>query len=365
MRRFNKNFYNLLGIIVVFILGGVLILASVSTPISLDKFNSPYYFLFHQFLRGLLPGFILGTLAFFLPLSRFKKYIPHLFWLTLLLVAATFVPMLGLGLKGASRWLKLGPLSFQPSEFLKIVFILYWAYLLSKLSAAKHQEKFIAFWVTTIIVSALLLLQPDMSTLLIILGTSLGMYFLAGASFKKLGLIFLMFLILGAGAIPLAPYRLARLKVFFHPEQAPLGSGYQLRQQLLAVGSGGFFGKGLGFGDQKFGFLPHSMSDSIFAIISEETGFFGALIIIFLFILFTWLAMRVGRQSPDLFSKLLIAGIVIWIDLQAIIHIGANLGLVPVSGIPLPFISYGGSALAAELMAMGFLLNVAKEEKIS
>ncbi len=364
MKKFDKNFYNLLGIIIVFILGGVLILSSVSTPISLEKFGSPYYFLLHQFLKGLLPGLFFGAIAFFFPLQRFKKYIPYFFLLALLLVMATFIPSLGLGLKGASRWLKLGPISFQPSEFLKIAFILYWAYLLSKFQGAKHQEKFIAFWVTTIIVSALLLLQPDISTLSIILGTSLGMYFLSGISTKKLGLIFLMLLILVAGSIPLASYRLTRLKVFFHPEQSPLGSGYQLRQQLLAVGSGGIFGKGLGFGDQKFGFLPHSMSDSIFAIISEETGLIGALLVILLFVLLTWVTMQVGRQSPDLFSRLLGAGIVIWLDLQAIIHIGANLGLVPVSGIPLPFISYGGSALAAELIAMGFLLNVAKQKKI-
>ena len=364
MKKFDKSFYYLLSVIIFLILGGVLILSSVSTPISLEKFGSPYYFLLHQFSKGLIPGILLGAIAFFFPLQRFKKYIPYFFLLVAVLVAATLIPSLGLGLKGASRWLKLGPASFQPSEFLKIAFILYWAYLLSKFQGSKHQEKFIAFWITSFLVGVLLYFQPDMSTLFIILGTSLGMYFLSGVSLKKLGLVFLILLALGAIAMPLASYRSNRLKVFLHPEQAPLGSGYQLRQQLLAIGSGGALGKGLGFGDQKFGFLPHSMSDSIFAIISEETGLLGALIIILLFMALTWFTIQVCRQLPDLFSQLLGSGIIIWIDLQAIIHIGANLGLAPVSGIPLPFISYGGSALAAELIAMGFLLNVAKQKKI-
>ena len=364
MKKLSKNFYTLFIISSVLLFGGVLILSSVSTPISLEKFGNPYYFLIHQLTRGFLPGLILGAIAFFLPLERLKKYIPYFFLLILILVVATFIPSLGLGLRGASRWLKIGSISFQPSEFLKIIFILYWAYLISRLKAkSKDKELFIAFWVTTIIISSLLLLQPDMSTLVIILGTSLGMYFLSGVSWKKLTLIFLMLTVLALGSIPLAPYRLARVKVFFSPDESPLGNGYQLRQQLLAVGSGGIFGKGLGFGNQKFGFLPHSMSDSIFAIISEETGLVGSILIIGLFLLLTWFGIKICQQNLDSFSRFLGMGIIIWIDLQVIIHIGANLGLIPVSGIPLPFISYGGSALAAELIALGFLLNVAQQTK--
>lgn len=364
MKKRSANFYGLLGIVLALILGGILILTSVSMPISLKKTGSPYYFLTHQLLYGFLPGLILGFIAFYFPIERFKKYVPYVFLAGLLSVIATFTSLVGLGLEGASRWLQIGSISFQPSEFLKIAFILYWAYLLATLKErSKNKDLFIAFWLTTIVISTVLLLQPDMSTLVIIIGTSLGMYFLSGVSFKRLMSIVLILIILAAAVIPLAGYRLSRLDSFLHPGQAPLSGGYQMRQQILAIGSGGLFGKGLGFGNQKFGFLPHSMSDSIFAIISEETGLIGALLIIVLFVLLTWFGFRACLQNPSYFSQFLGVGVILWIDIQAIIHISANLGLIPVSGIPLPFISYGGSALTAELIAIGFLFNVARKTK--
>ena len=364
MKNRGKNFYSLLVVISFLILEGILVLASTSTPISLEKFGTSYYYLTHQLLYGFLPGLVLGIIAFYLPLTRFKKYTPYLLLATLFLVGATFIPALGLGLKGANRWLRLGPISFQPTEFLKISFVLYWAYLLAELKKrSQTKDLFIAFWVATVVMSILLLSQPDMSTLVILIGTSLVMYFVNGASLKRISLIVFVLVILAVGAVSLAPYRLARLLGFFHAKENFLGSGYQLGQQILAIGSGGVFGRGLGFSRQKFGFLPHSMSDSIFAIISEETGLVGSLFTILLFLLFTWLGFKVSRQNSDAFSQILGVGIVTWIDIQAAIHIGANLGLIPVSGIPLPFISYGGSALAVELIAMGFLLNVAKHGK--
>jgi len=364
MKDRGVNFYGLLGVVLTLIIGGLLILASVSMPISLEKTGGAYYFLTHQLLYGFLPGLVLGLIALWFPIKRFKKYTPYIFLVGLILVGATFIPVVGLGLKGASRWLKIGSISFQPSEFLKISFILYWAYLLSALKErAKNKELFIAFWLTTFIIGLVLLLQPDMSTLIIILGTSLGMYFISGISWKKLMSIILILMILGAVFIPLAGYRLSRLNTFLHPEQDPLSSGYQLRQQILAIGSGGLLGKGLGFSNQKFGFLPHSMSDSIFAIISEETGLIGASMVILLFVLLTWFGFKICLQNSDHFSCFLGIGVILWIDIQAIIHMGANIGLIPVSGIPLPFISYGGSALTAELIAMGFLFNVARQSK--
>ncbi len=364
MNKFLPGSSGLLGTVSTLVVGGILILTSVSIPISLESFGTSYAYLGHQLLYGVLPGFMLGGIAFLLPLQRFKKYSPYLFLFGLLLIIATFIPFLGPQLKGASRWLEVGPIRFQPSEFLKISFIFYWAYLIAELKKrSKEKELLIAFCFTTIVLSALLLLQPDMSTLMTIIGTSLVMYFVAGISLKKLAAVIITLAILSLGLVGLAPYRLARLETFLHSEANPLGSGYQLRQQILTIGSGGLLGKGLGFGQQKFGFLPHSMSDTIFAIISEETGFIGALFVLLLFGLFTWFGLKIVRQNNDLFSRLIGAGIIGWISIQAMIHIGANLGLIPVSGIPLPFISYGGSALTAELIAIGFLFNVAKQNK--
>jgi cell division protein FtsW len=364
MKRFYQGFSGLLTVVSILIIGGFLALVSVSMPLSLEKFGTSYVYAKHQLLYGILPGLALGFLAFVFPLQRLKKYIPYLFLLSFLILVTTFIPSLGPQVKGASRWIEVGPIRFQPSEFLKISFIFYWAYLISELrKQTKEKELFIAFWLLTIIIGGLLLAQPDMSTLVVIIATALVMYFVSGISWKKIAMMVPILLALAGAFAGLSYYRLARLKVFFHLEENPLGSGYQLRQQILSIGSGGLLGKGFGFSQQKFGFLPHSMSDSIYAIISEETGFIGALIVLILFGLFSWFSVKIIFQNRDLFSQLIAFGIVSWFIFQAIIHIGANLGLLPVSGIPLPFISYGGSALTAELMAVGFLFNVSRKKK--
>ena len=158
----------------------------------------------------------------------------------------------------------------------------------------------------------------------------------------------------------IAPYRAARLLVFLNPETDPMGMGYQLKQALIAVGSGGIFGLGLGMSVQKFGFLPQSMADSIFAIFSEETGFIGSLILIFLFLIFFWRGFKIAKKSMDQFSKLAALGISCWIILQALINIGSMIGIIPLTGVPLPFLSYGGSALVTELIGVGILLNISK-----
>jgi len=197
MKNFSQGFSGLLGTVFALVIGGILILTSVSIPISLEAFGTSYAYLGHQLLYGFLPGLILGGIAFSLSLKRFKKYSPYLFLFSLLLIIATFIPSLGPHLKGASRWLQVGPIRFQPSEFLKISFIFYWAYLISELKRqSKKKELFIAFWLTTIVIGVLLLLQPDMSTLVVVIGASLAMYFAGGVSFKKLTAIVIILAIL-------------------------------------------------------------------------------------------------------------------------------------------------------------------------
>lgn len=369
----NHPDYILLGAVAGLIILGIIILASVSASISKEKFGNTYYFLNHQLLFGLLPGIILAFIIFRLPIILLKKWSVALLLINLILMGMVFLPYIGFSAGGATRWLKLGSFTFQPSEFLKLTFLLYLALWLANRIPQKNKssireikeskefsQTFIVFLVILGIISLLLILQPDISTLCIIIFSATLMYFVAGT---PLWHVFLMFLLGIAGLISLikiAPYRANRILVFFNPDIDPMGMAYQIKQALIAVGSGGILGLGLGMSAQKYGFLPQSMSDSIFAVFSEEAGFLGAFILISLFLVFLWRGFKIARDSQDKFSQLLAVGITSWIIVQAFANISSMIGILPLSGIPLPFVSYGGSALAIELAGVGLLLNISK-----
>jgi len=354
--------YVLFGVVVILVVLGILILASVSASLSQEKFGTTYYFLNHQLLFGLIPGLILAFLAFRIRLDFLKKWAPILLLINLILLVMVFLPKIGAGAGGAIRWLSIGPISFQPAEFLKLTFILYLAaWLTSRTKKEKtFSQTFIAFLIVMGLISLLLIFQPDISTLVLIVLVAVLMYFLAATPLWHSILIILI----GAGGlfslIKLAPYRTARLLVFFQPGTDPMGIGYQIKQALIAIGSGGIFGLGLGMAGQRLGFLPQSISDSIFAIMAEETGFIGSLILISLFLIFLWRGFKIGKKGGDKFSQLAAIGISSWIVIQAFINVGSMTGLLPLTGIPLPFISYGGSALVTELIGVGILLNISK-----
>ncbi len=360
--------YILMGITGLLIVFGIIILASTATSIPPDKFGSNYYFLNHQIIFGLIPGLLLGLFLLKLRLSLLKKIAPVLLIVNIILMMLVFVPKIGMKSGGTARWISLGFLSFQPSEFLKITFILYLASWLE--SRKKHaylserekefKESLIAFSIIIGLITALLALQSDISTLIVIVSTGILMYFFAETPIWHIVLIGIMGIVILLFLIQQAPYRMQRILVFLNPEKDPMGLGYQIKQSLIAVGSGGLFGIGLGMSQQKFGLLPHPASDSVFAILAEETGFVGSTVLIFLFLLFLWEGYKIGRESHSLFSKLTALGITSWIILQAFINIGAMIGILPLTGIPLPFISYGGSALLAELAGIGILLNISK-----
>ncbi len=366
----------LLGIVVFIIAFGILILASVSAPYSLEKFGTTFYFLRHQILFGLIPGLILAFFAFRIDLSRLKKWAPRLLLFNLILMIMVFLPVVGSYSGSAARWIYLGPFSFQPSELLKLTFILYLASWLS--SRTPHQSRFrrdgtgqaekitglgqtfFAFIVILILVAVLLYFQSHASTLAIILVISAIMYFSVNLPLWHS----ILMILIGVGGlfslIKFAPYRANRFLVFLHPDMDPMGIGYQINQALIAIGSGGLVGLGLSMSTQKWGFLPQTISDSIFAIFSEETGFIGSIFLIFLFLIFLWRGFKIAKDAKDKFSQLLSLGITSWIILQAFVNIGAMTGILPLTGVPLPFISYGGSALAIELVGSGLLLNVSR-----
>ncbi|PIR02508.1 MAG: hypothetical protein CO031_03000 [Candidatus Nealsonbacteria bacterium CG_4_9_14_0_2_um_filter_37_38] len=398
MRVRTRGFdYILLGVSAFLLILGILILNSSSASISQQNFGSPTHILFHQIKYGVFLGLLLGGMCFFLSITVIRKWTPLGLLVILVLMGMALLPKIGLSFGGASRWLNLGPISFQPSEFLKIGFILYLAAWISKrepraktyakVSDTKMQSKMQSkrrhlslankFWPGTLfdeglnrllvpfliiigLISLLLIFQPDIGTLGIIALVAILMYFTANTR-----IFHTVFLILAGVAglivlIGLAPYRLNRIFTFLKAELDPMGISYQINQALIAIGSGGIWGRGLGMGIQKFGFLPHSISDSIFATFAEETGFIGSLFLITLFFIFAWQGFKISRRSSDKFSQILALGITSWIVIQGFVNIGSIIGILPLTGIPLPFISYGGSHLIAELMGVGILLNISK-----
>jgi len=360
---------------------GILILASVSAHISQVIFGNPHHLLVRQIISMAI-GLALAFLAFKIPLEFLRKIAPLLFLGNLVLLAMVFIPGIGLELEGATRWIRLGLISFQPSEFLKITFILYlasWLALRSEKSKKKskrlvllnsYKTKLTAFSGTLVaflfvisLVSLFLIIQPDIGTLVVIISTAILIYFLANMPLWHTALMFLMGSFGLFVLIKIAPYRMDRFLVFLNPELDPLGMGFHIKQAFIAIGSGGIFGVGLGQSIQKYGFLPQPIADSIFAVFAEETGFIGSIILIFLFFIFLWRGFRIGKLSQDKFSQLTAFGITLWIIIQAFVNIGSMIGVVPLTGIPLPFISHGGSALITVLIGVGILLNISKQTK--
>jgi cell division protein FtsW len=316
-------------------------------------------------LNQLFFGVILGSLAAFLasrlPIIFLRRYGIWFFLLSLLMTAIVFIPGIGVTINGATRWIHIGPLSIQPSELLKISYILFYATWLVAYKKELRTWKFgLVPYVTITGLCGILLLQPDTDTFLVIAATGFVMYFIAGMSWKHFGILVLAGIIGLAGIVAVRPYIYERILTFINPASDALNSGYQVQQSLIAIGSGGITGKGFGQSVQKFNFLPEPTSDSIFAVAAEEFGFVGATIIIFLF---TFLALRASKiltLTKDNYSRYILIGIITMIIVQAFMNIASMLGLFPLSGLPLLFVSHGGTALLMTLFASGILLGISR-----
>lgn len=346
---------------------GLFILSSAGTAIGFEKFNDSYYFLKKQLLFGLLPGAALFLFFYKIDYRVWKKFIIPLLLASIALLIIVYIPGVGAEYGKARSWINIGNISFQPSELVKLTFLLYLATWLSRRGAYGVKDfysSFLPFIFILSVISLLILFQPDMGSLSIIIFMSVAVFFASGAKFKHV----LMMLAAGAVSIYLliinSPYRAARLTTFLHPELDPQGIGYHINQAILAIGSGGFFGRGFGHSRQKFQYLPEAPGDSIFAVLAEELGFIISIIIIFLFILILIRGLKIAKYAPDPFGRLVAVGIVSWLVFQAFFNIASMVGLSPMTGIPLPFISYGGSALAISMAAMGILLNISRQTKI-
>lgn len=338
---------------------GLIMVYNTSVAISLRDFGHPYHFIRDQSM-----WFVLGIIALFVT-SRieyhfwYKASVPILLG-TLFLLIAVFLPVIGIRVMGASRWINLGFTSLQPSEFAKLAIVLYLAAWLSQ----KEKDRLGAFIMFLGATVGLVMLQPDMGTSIVLLVISLSMYLVSGAPIRQ----FLKFIPVLIGILLLlivvSPYRFRRLTTFLNPDSDPLGSSYQIRQAILGIGSGGLTGVGLGKSRQKYEYLPEANTDAIFAVISEELGFVGALFVLGLYFFIIWRSFRIARRCPDSFSRMVALGIIAWFGFQSAINIGAIVSILPLTGVPLPLVSYGGSSLVILLSAFGILLNISRHEKI-
>ncbi|NPV29698.1 MAG: stage V sporulation protein E [Firmicutes bacterium] len=340
---------------------GVIMVLSASYVIAETRYADGYYFLKRQLLWALL-GIAGMTTVMKIDYSRFKKWATPLFGLAVLLLVLVLIPGVGISIKGASRWLGVGSLTFQPSEVAKLALVVF---LAKNLAARPDQIKFFfqGFFPKILIVGlicGLILAQPDLGTAVAIAGTSYLLFLAAGARKTHLAGLALLGLALVGAAIYVAPYRMARFTAFLNPWADPLGNGFQTIQSLYAVGSGRLFGMGLGQGRQKFLYLPEQHTDFIYAVLCEELGFLGALFVLLLFFAFMWRGLKIALKAPDTFGALLATGITIMVVLQALINIGVVTGSLPVTGITLPLISFGGSSLTLNLVGIGILLNISQ-----
>ncbi|MBI4137812.1 MAG: putative lipid II flippase FtsW [Candidatus Sungbacteria bacterium] len=344
------------------LIGGLLVVASASVGVAQRQFGTISYYALRQFLIGGLGGIVAFFITQHTPYRLWRKLALPLMALSFLLLALVFFPEFSYSSGGARRWLRLGPVSFQPSELLKLAFVVY---LATWLDARRREVSSIAYGMIPFglmvgVVSVFLIMQPDIGTLGVIIASAGLLYFLGGGKVSQVVTLGLFGAFLFYIVVQIAPYRLERILVFLNPALDPRGIGYQINQAFIAIGSGGFWGLGFGKSVQKFSYLPEPMGDSVFAVFAEETGFFGAFALIVLFAFLIWRGIAIARRAPDIFGKLLAAGITITLAVQAFINMSAISGLLPLTGIPLPFVSYGGTALIMTMAGMGIVANVSK-----
>ncbi len=356
----------LLGITAILVLFGFFMLASAFLGPAAKKAESFYDALSRQLIIGLGVGGIIFFITSRIPYKAWQKISLPLFLTTFFLTVLVFAPHIGFEYAGAKRWISFGPLFFQPSEFLKFGFLVYLSSWLTsrKADVSSFQFGFFPFLIIVSFIAFLLIMEPNISTLLVILFTAISLFFVAGGRFKQIAIAILIGIILLGILIYFKPYLKSRVMVFMNPGKDPQGEGYQLHQALIAIGSGGLFGKGFGMSIQKFNYLPQPAGDSIIAIIGEEFGFVGTAGLIILFLLFLYRGLLIASRCRDHFGRLLGSGIVIMIVIQSFMNIAAMTGLFPLTGLPLLFISQGGSALALTLAEVGVLLNISKYQQI-
>ncbi|WP_090775979.1 stage V sporulation protein E [Shouchella lonarensis] len=343
---------------------GLVMVYSASAAWASYRFEDPYFFAKRQlFFGGTGVVLMLGMMR--IDYWTWRTYSKVLLLICFLLLIVVLIPGVGLVRGGARSWLGVGAFSIQPSEFMKIAMIIFLAWYL-----AKYQKRIVSFKKglvpslgLVLIAFGLIMLQPDLGTGAVMVATCVVMIFVSGARIMHFALLGLLGLAGFVGLIASAPYRIERIQSFLDPWSDPLGSGFQIIQSLFAIGPGGLFGMGLGESRQKYFYLPEPQTDFIFSILAEEMGFLGGLAVLLCFLLLFWRGIRIALGAPDLFGSFLAIGITTMIVIQVMINIGVVTGLIPVTGITLPLLSYGGSSLTLMLLSIGILLNISQHAR--
>jgi cell division protein FtsW len=360
-RAGNPDYFLMAGFFILMVFG-LAMLASASSDLGKQQFNNSYYYLEHQMLFGLSIGLVGFLVGYFVPYQKFKKFAFGFLLVSIVALVLVFTP-LGSVVNNTNRWLRLGPFSFQPAELMKLTFIMYLAAWLSNPKLKRttdFKSGLLPFAVVSGVIAVLLILQPATSTVAILLAAGLTVYFVSGAPMKYiLGIIAVA--VVGVSLVILVtPYRRARIEGYLNNTQNLQGQNYQVNQSLIAIGSGGFWGVGYGQSATKANYLPTPIDDSIFAVVAEELGFVGAAALIALFGIVTFRMFWLARTTRDQFGKLLLIGFGSVIALQAFVNMASISGIIPLTGVPLPFVSYGGTALAIFITMVGVSLNVTR-----
>ncbi len=355
-----KNlFLNLFTLPIILSLIGLIFIFEASAVRSLSAFNDSFYYMRHQATWLVLA---IGVMIFFSLFDYHKLYyFAFLFMgVTIFFLVIVLIPGIGSKVGGARRWIDLGFFNLQPTEMAKFAIIIY----LSSWLISRERKRFFSFLILLGVLMFLIFLQPDMGTAIIVFSISIIIYFLAGIELLYLYLFLPASLVGFYILIKLSPYRFNRLLAFFNPALDPLGITYHINQILISLANGGLFGQGLGVSRQKYLFLPEAHTDSIFAILAEEFGYVGSIIIIFIYIFITFKIYQIAKKAPDRFGKLLAGGIFAFFNLQIIINLAGIVNILPLTGVPLPFLSYGGSNLLISFALIGIMINIGKKTKV-
>ncbi len=355
----------LLAIIIMLVIAGFFIFTSASLGLLARDGATFSSVAFNQIIFGIVGGSAAMFMTSQIYYRHWRQYAFYIFLASIVLTLAVFIPGLSYEHGGARRWIEIAGFSFQPAEFLKIAFVIYVATWFSGIN--KHITTFtlgvLPFVGIVGIIGVIMLLQPDTDTFLIMAAAGAAMFICAGGRWRDVLLMALAALLLVALLAMVRPYVKDRIFSYFNPETDAQGSNWQVQQSLIAVGSGGLAGRGFGQSIQKFEYLPEPIGDSIFAVYAEEFGFLGSLLLVLLFSAFVFRGYRIATHSPDQFGTLVVVGFVTLIAIQAFLNIAAMVALLPMLGLPLPFISHGGTALLTTLASVGIILNVSRFQK--
>ena len=358
------SYYLVLGSAGMLVVLGLVMVLSASDVSSFQQSGNAYA-LFERQLMWLLVGLPLAVVAARLPLRYIRRLGYPLLVMSLLGLMAVLVPGIGVSAYGATRWIGVGSLTIQPSEIAKLALVIWGSDLLVRKWKLLGQWKhlLVPLLPVGLLFGALVMAEPDMGTTIVLLLVVFALLWVSGAPARLFGLCAGGIALLGAFLAIAEPYRLARLTSFLHPFQDSQIGGYQAVQGIYALAAGGWWGKGLGSSAEKWGYLPNAHTDFIFAIIGEELGLLGTLLVIALFAVLGFAGLRIAQRTTDRFVRFASAAITVWLVGQAVVNIGAVVGVLPITGIPLPFISFGGSALLPTLVAIGLLASFARTEK--